>query len=74
MLCHEIEKCLNNDDRVPLAGLKSLGTTYLLDVMAHIRKMRFKGLCTYVDLCSIFLDMLIAIWKNETRKDIVFDS
>ena len=73
-LCHEIKKCLNSDDRVPPSGLKSLRRTYLVDVMAHIRKMRFKDLRTYVDLCSIFLNMLIDIWKNEASKDITFDS
>ena len=42
--------------------------------MANIRKIRFKGLCTFVDICSIFLNMLIAICVNETRIDLVFDS
>ena len=67
-------KVLNSYDRVPSSGLKSLRTTCLVDVISNIRKIRFKGLRTFVDLCSIFLNMLIAICKNETRLYLMFDS
>ena len=58
------KKCLNCDDMVPPCGLKSLRTTYLVDVMTNIRIIRFKGLHTFVDLCSIFFNMLIAIMQD----------
>ena len=43
-LCHEMEKCLNSDDMVPPSGWKSIITTYLVDVMANVRKIRIQGL------------------------------
>ena len=73
-LCHEMEKCLISDDMVPPSGWKSIRTTYLVDVMANIRKIRIKGLRTFADFCSSFLNMLLAICKNATRIDLVFDS
>ena len=39
-LCHEMEKCLNSDDMVPPSGWKSIRTTYLVDVIANVRKIR----------------------------------
>ena len=73
VLCHEMEKCLNSDGMVPPSGWKSIGTTYLVDVMANVRKIRTKGLQTFADFCSTFLNMLLAICKNATRIDLVFD-
>ena len=73
-LCHEMEKCLNSDDMVPPSGWKSTITTYLVDVIANVRKIRLKGLRTFADFCSSFLNILLAICKNATRIDLVFDS
>ena len=76
-LCHEMENCLNSADMVPPSGWKSIRTTYLVDVMANVRKMRIKGLRTFADFCSTFLNMLnmlLAIFKNATKIDLVFDS
>ena len=42
--------------------------------MANIRKIRTKVLRTFADFCSTFLNMLLAICKNATRIDLVFDS
>ena len=42
--------------------------------MANVRKIRIKGLLTFADFCSTFLNMLLAICKNATRIDLVFDS
>ena len=69
-----MEKCLNSDDMVPPSGWKSIRTAYLVDVMANVRKIRMKGLRTFADFCSTFLDMLLAISKKATRIDLVFDS
>ena len=73
-LCHELEKCLNSADMVPPSDWKSIGTAYLLDVMANVRKISTKGLRTFADLCSNFLNMMLAICKNANRIDLVFDS
>ena len=73
-LCHGMEKCLNIDDMVPPSGWKSIRTKYLVDVMANVRKIRIKVLRTFADFCSTFLNMLLAICKNATRIDLVFDS
>ena len=73
-LCHEMEKCLNSDDMVSPSDWKSIRTAYLVDVMANVRKIRIKGLRTFADFCSTFLDMLLAICTNATRIDLVFDS
>ena len=73
-LWHEMEKCLTSDDMMPLSGWKSIRTTYLVDVMAYVRKIRIKGLWTFADFCSTFLNMLLAICKNETKIELVFDS
>ena len=73
-LCHEMEKCLNIDDIVPSSGWKSIRTTYQVDVMAYVRQIRIKGLRTFADFRSTFLNMLLAICKNATRTDLVFDS
>ena len=69
-----MEKCLNIDDMVPPSGWKSIRTTNLVDVMANFRKIRIKVLWTFADFCSTFLNMLLAICKNSTRIDLVFDS
>ena len=69
-----MEKCLNIDDMVPPSGWKSITTKYLADVMANDRKIRIKVLRTFADFCSSFLNMLLAICKNATRIDLVFDS
>ena len=42
--------------------------------MASVRKIRIKGLRTFADFCSSFLNMLLAICKNATRIYLVFDS
>ena len=73
-LCHEMEKCLTSDDMVPPSGWKSIRTTYLVDAMANVRKIRIKGLRTFADFCSTFLIMFLAIYKNETKIELVFDS
>ena len=73
-LSHEMEKCLNSDDMVPPSGWKSIRTTYLVDVMANVIKIRIKGLQTFADFCSTFLNMLLAIFKNAARIILVFDS
>ena len=59
---------------VPPSGWKSIRTTYLVDVMANVRKIGIKGLRTFADFCSTFLNMLLDICKNATRIDLVFDS
>ena len=66
-LCHEMEKCLTSDDMVPHSGWKSIRTTYLVDIMANVRKKRIKGLRTFADFCSTFLNMMLAICKNKTK-------
>ena len=73
-LCHEMEKCLTSDNMVPPSGWKSKRTTYLVDVMVNVRKRRVTGLRTFADFCSTFLNMLLAICKNETKIELVFDS
>ena len=72
--CHEMEKCLTSDDMVPPSGWKSIRTTYLVDVMANVRKIRIKGLRIFADFSSTFLNMLLAICKKATRIELVFDS
>ena len=42
-LRNEMEKCLTSDDMVPPSGWKSIRTTYLVDVMTNVRKIRIKG-------------------------------
>ena len=42
--------------------------------MANVRKIRIKVLWTFADFCSTFLNILLAICKNSTRIDLVFDS
>ena len=42
--------------------------------MANVRKIRIQGLQTCADLCSTFLNMLLAICKNATRIYLAFDS
>ena len=69
-----MEKCLTSDDMVPPFGWKSKRTTYLVDVMANVRKIRVKGLRTFADFCLTFLNMLLAICKNETKIELVVDS
>ena len=69
-----MEKCLTSDDMVPPSGWKSKRTTYLVGVMVNVRKRRVKGLRTFADFCSTFLNMLLAICKNETKIELVFDS
>ena len=58
---------------VPPSGWKSKRTTYIVDVMANVRKIRVKSLRTFADFCSTFLNMLLAICKNETKIELVFD-
>lgn len=69
-----MEKCLNSVDMVPQSGWKSLSSTYLVDVMVNVRKISLKGLHTFADLCSTFLNMLLAICKNAARIVLAFDS
>ena len=73
-LRYEMEKCLTSEDMVPPSGWKSIRRTYLVDVMTNVRKIRIKGLRTFADFCSTFLNMLLAICKNETKIETVFDS
>ena len=42
--------------------------------MTNVRKIRTKGLRSFADFCSTFLNMLLAICKNETKIELVFDS
>ena len=49
---HEMEKCLTSDDMVPPSGWKSTRTTYLVDVMTNVRKIRIKGLQTFADFAQ----------------------
>ena len=50
-------KVFDSDDMVPTSGWKSIRTTYQVDVMANVRKMKIKGLRTFADFCSTFLNM-----------------
>ena len=54
-LCHEMEKCLSSADIVQPSKWKSLSTTYLVDVMANVRKISLKGLRTF---CRSLLKLL----------------
>ena len=73
-LCHEMGNCLTSEDMVPPPGWKSTRTTYLVDGMPNVRKKRIKGLRKFADFCPTFLNMLLAICKNETKIRLVFDS
>ena len=42
--------------------------------MANVRKTSIKGLRTFADFCSAFLNMILAICQNASRIDLVFDS
>ena len=57
VLCHEMENSLTSDDMVPTSGWKSIRTTYLVDVMTNVRKIRIKGLRIFANFCSTFLNM-----------------
>ena len=65
--CHEKEKCLNSADRVPPSGRKSLITTYGR-YGKYVRKIRFKGLHTFVDLCSIVFENAASNMQGRNEK------
>ena len=49
-------------------------TTAIVDVMAHLRRMRLANLHTFGDLCTDFVAYVQSISHNANRIDYVFDT
>ena len=73
-LCSELEKMLEPTDYVQPSAWTPANTTAIVDVMAHLRRMRLANLNTFGDLCSHFLRYVHSLSHNANRIDFVFDT
>ena len=55
-LVHELEKHLSPEDYAGLLSSGQMATTYLVDVMAHMRKTSLKDISTFGELIKRTLD------------------
>lgn len=73
-LCSGSEKNPPADDYILPANWNSASTTYLVDVMAFLRRKQFTSLRTSNDLCSSFVNLVKRLCPNANRIDFVFDT
>ena len=73
-LCSELEKMLEPTDYLQPSAWTPANTTAIVDVMAHLRRMRLANLNTFGDLCTHFLGYVHSLSHNANRIDFVFDT
>ena len=73
-LCSELEKMLEPTDYLQPSAWTPANTTAIVDVMAHLRRMRLANLNTFGDLCTDFLGYVHSLSHNANCIDFVFDT
>ena len=73
-LCNELEKMLEPTDYLQPSAWTPANTTAIVDVMAHLRRMRLANLNTFGDLCTDFLGYVHILSHSANRIDFVFDT
>ena len=75
-LVHELELRLSADDCITSSRPTDtfLHTTYIVDTMANIRKMKTNDLKTFGDFALVFTNYIMASAKGANRIDLIFDS
>ena len=74
-LCNELEKNLKKEDYIHPSVWPACHTTYLIDVMACMRRVRVKSLKSFGDFISKgFFDIIQNICRRASRIDFVFDT
>ena len=74
MLIQEVEKYLSPEDYVSPSHWHQSKTTFLVDVMACIRRLTVKRLNTFGDLCNSLVDYILNIAVGASRIDFVFNT
>ena len=74
LLTKELEKVLSQDDYGSPLEWDDCHTSYIVDVMAYVRKVKMKPLKTFGEFCDVFLTSILNISKNASRIDMVFDT
>ena len=74
-LVRELERIyLKKEDYVYAKSPAAENTTYLVDVMANLRKMNTKDIGTMGQLCQAFIDYILPLCNNAKQIHFVFDS
>ena len=73
-LCNELEKMLEPTDYLQPTAWTPANTTAIVDVMAHLRRLRLANLNTFGDLCTDFLGYVNILSHSANRIDFVFDT
>ena len=73
-LVHELEKHLSPEDYAGPLSFGQMATTYLVDVMVHMRKTSLKDKSTFGELIERTLDTTNVISPQANWTDYVFDS
>ena len=70
LLCHELEKSISPEDYKPPSQWERCETTYLIGVMAYIRRTKTKDLRTFGDLCEAMFTMVLNICQKVTASNL----
>ena len=62
-LVKELEGNLSETDYIAPMQWEALPTGYIVDVMANMRKLKTSSMETFGELCTTFLNMILAICK-----------
>ena len=73
-LCSELEKMLEPTDYLQPSAWTPANTTAIVDVMAHLRRMRLANLNIFDDLCTDFLGYVHSLSHNANRIDTYIDA